>query len=369
MTDALSLAARHTQGDFALDMAFKTPLTGTTALFGPSGSGKTTLLRILAGLTTPDEGRITLGSETWLDTARSLNRPPHARPVGIVFQDTRLFEHLSVAGNLAFAARRSGSAETDSITKTLDLAPLLARAPRDLSGGEAQRVALARTLLTKPRLLLLDEPMSGLDARRKAEIMPYLARLAETYRTPTILVTHAIDEVAQLAGRTVLIDGGRLVAQGPTEEILSSPELQPLTGRFEAGAFVTANVTGHDPEVHLTRLTLGEAALFMPMLRYLTPGDAVRLRIRARDVALALERPTGISIRNCLPATITAIDAEPETAFAEVTLTSGPATLRARITRASVADLGLAPGMEVQALIKSVTFDRRGLPRPVAETP
>ena len=367
--DRLAFEATHRLGSFALNATFDTPLTGVTALFGPSGSGKTTILRILAGLLRPDQGRVSFGASNWLDTARRIHVPAHRREVGLVFQDTRLFPHRNVLGNLTFAQSRSGATDAylDDVIASFDLAALTGRAIHDLSGGEKQRVALARTLLSRPRLLLLDEPMAGLDTRRKVEIMPYLAGLGARFGIPIILVSHALEEVAQLAETIVLLDGGQVVAQGQADDILESTDLQAMTGHFEAGSRITASVLAHDRYTRLTHLSLGTQTLTMPMLDGLMPSDEVRLRIRARDVSLAIERPSGISIRNIIGAVITSIVEEEDTAFAEVTLGTADARIRARITRASVYDLGLAEGMNVYALIKSVSFDRRGLaPRGMA---
>lgn len=361
--DRLSFEAEHKLGAFELNAAFEMPVSGVTALFGPSGSGKTTILRILAGLERPKKGRVTFGEHVWLDTARRKFIPTHKREVGLVFQDTRLFAHRNVRGNLAFAQSRSGATDgyLADVVEAFDLADLTERATTDLSGGEKQRVALARTLLSRPRLLLLDEPMAGLDTRRKAEIMPYLAGLSRRFSIPIVLVSHSIEEVVQLAETMVILDRGQVAAQGAADDLLERADLQALTGRFEAGSRITASVLAHDRYTRLTKLSLGTQTLTMPMLEGLVPSDKVRLRIRARDVAIATERPKGISIRNIIGGVITGITEEEDTAFAEITLDTGDGRIRARITRASVGDLDLVTGKNVYALIKSVSFDRRGL--------
>ncbi len=357
--------ARLAFGGFALDASIDTPLIGTTALFGPSGGGKSTLLRIIAGLEARAKGRVSFGGKVWADSSRDIWISPHQRPVGFVFQDGRLFAHLDVIGNLRYADRRAedGSITCDAVIDALALEPLLQRRPDTLSGGERQRVALGRTLLTRPRLLLLDEPLSALDMARKADILPYLRDVPNAFGIPSLYVSHAIEEVVQLADTMIVLVDGKVQAIGPTADILERIDLQAITGRFEAGAMLQATVTGQDDAYKLTRLELEGQALTMPMLTALRPGDAVRLRVRARDVTLALTRPTAISSRNLLAGTVDAIAAEAETAFAEVTVAVGEQRLRARVTREAVDTLGLTPGIAIHALIKSASFDRRGLIR------
>jgi molybdate transport system ATP-binding protein len=349
---------------FRLRFAGELPLAGITGLFGPSGCGKSTLLRIVAGLERHASGRVACAGETWQGGADGRFVPPHRRGVGYVFQDARLFPHLTVAGNLAFAERRSrraGSAiRTAEVVEALDLGPLLGRRTTGLSGGERQRVAIARALLGRPRLLLMDEPLAALDHRRKGEILPYVERLPAVFGLPMIYVTHAIDEVSRLTERLVLMSGGVCTAIGPTADLMTRLDLQPATGRFEAGSVITARIVGRDRAFRLTRLELEGQTLLMPEVD-LALGERVQLRIRARDVALATVRPTGISIRNILEGTIAELVLEPETAFAETLVAVGNARLRARITRAAVAELDLRPGRPVFALVKSVSFDRRAL--------
>ena len=349
--------------DFALRLRHAFALAGVTALFGPSGSGKSTLLRILAGHETRARGHVRFDGAVWQDDRICL--PAHRRGAGYMFQDARLFAHLSVRGNLAYAVRRAPVTEPGpglpEVVDMLDLGPLLERRTQQLSGGERQRVALGRTLLSRPRLLLMDEPLAALDLRRKAEIMPHIAALPQRFGMPVIYVTHAVDEVVRLADRMTVLSAGRVLASGDVAETLARLDLQPATGHFEAGAALAGRVAGHDRAMHLTRVDLGGQMLEMPGVD-LPAGDAVRLHVRARDVALALTRPTGISIRNILEGRIVEIAEEQGRAFAEVRLDIGGQVLRARLTRAAVAALGLATGMQVWALIKSVAFDRRALP-------
>jgi len=359
----LSFDLRMAFDGFALEVAHDLPLQGITALFGPSGSGKSTLLRILAGLEAGAQGRIAFDGETWQDRGAGITPlPAHRRGAGFVFQDARLFPHLDVAGNLRFAERRSRTAGSrislDHVVEALDLRPLLDRHPHALSGGERQRVAIGRTLLARPRLLLMDEPLASLDLRRKVEILPHIEQLPANFGVPIIYVTHAVDEVVRLASGMIVLDKGRKIAAGPVAAILERLDLPSVTGRFEAGVVLTARVTGHDRDFHLTALDLCGQPIVMP-LADLPVGSTVRLRVRARDVALAIARPTGLSVRNVLAGTLTELVEQPDSAFAETSIDIGGAALRARITRAAAADLALAVGQPVYALVKSVSFDRR----------
>ncbi len=357
----LSVDIRLALAGFSLEVAHGFELGGITALFGASGAGKSMLLRVISGLERGASGRVEFGGEPWQGAGRFV--PAHKRGVGYVFQDSRLFEHLDVAGNLRFAARRSGSGRFDAVVKTLDLAPLLARRVAALSGGEQQRVAIGRTLLGAPRLLLMDEPMAALDHHRKARLLPYIARLPEAFGLPVIYVTHSVEEVTRLADRMVVLAAGKVLAAGGVAETLARLDIAEASGKFEAGSVVRAVVTGQDARFRLTELSLAGQALSMPASA-VDIGAELRLRIRARDVAIAVEKPEGLSIRNVLEGRVLEIMQEAETAFAELLLEIGDGQrLRARITRASVAELGLRVGQPVFALVKSVSFDRRALPK------
>lgn len=347
---------------FSLEVDHVFPRQGVTALFGASGSGKTSLLRTIAGLERTASGRVLFEDETW--QAKADFRAPHLRDVGYVFQEPRLFPHLTVAGNLNFAERRSRSPESlfglDEVVRALDLQGLLHRSPVSLSGGEARRVSMGRALLSRPRLLLMDEPLTGLDAERRNEILPFVELLAGRFSVPIIYVSHAIEEVARLAEHMLVLSEGRVVAHGAVQEVLERIDLGPVTGRFEAGAVLSATVLGHDETFQLTHIETSGQSLSIPRAQ-VAPGSELRLRVRARDVSLAVKYPEGLSIRNVLKGTVADISEEPETAFAEVAVKLPMGTLRARITRASVHDLSLCPGTAVYALIKSIAFDRRSI--------
>ncbi len=341
--------------------------TGIVAVMGASGSGKSTLLRALAGLETAARGRLVLAGQVLLDSAAGIAVPAHRRGIGYVFQDARLFTHRSVVGNLRYALSRArvgpAAPAFDDVVAALDLAPLLGRRVSGLSGGERQRVAIARALLANPRLLLLDEPLAALDMKRKAELLPYIRQLPVHFGIPLIYVSHAVEEVAQLADEVLILNAGRVVARGEVRAVLEQPEAEAVSGHFEAGVLLDGRVLGHTPDYALTEVSVAGQRLSLPHIDA-APGTPVRLRVRARDVAIALQRVEGVSIRNQLQGTVLRIDAEPASAYAELLLAlrgpDGP-HLRARITREAVAVLGLTVGQPVWALVKGVSFDRRVL--------
>jgi len=360
----------HEPGAFRLDVDLEAPADGVTALFGRSGSGKTSILKAMAGLLRPRQGRVILRDDVLLDTEAGVDVPVDRRRLGMVFQDGRLFPHLSVRRNLLYGA--PGSPELaaeppslDAVVERLGLGPLLDRRPTTLSGGERQRVAIGRALLMKPRALLMDEPLAALDAERKAEILPMLADLQALRRVPILYVSHQMDEVVRLADTLALVDNGRIVASGPVEDLTSRLDLRPLTGRHEAGAVLRGVVSRIEPEWDLATVAVGQDTLTVPA-RAMRPGIEVRIRIRARDVTLALDRPTGMSVLNALPTTVVETS-EADGPHIDVRLRLGDGQwLWARITRKSAAALGVAPGRPMIALIKTVAIDRHSLAPPPA---
>lgn len=350
----LRITLQHRFEGFALDVAFEAP-AGVTALFGRSGSGKTTVINAVAGLLRPEQGQVAADNVTLLDTARGINLAPHRRRIGYVFQDARLFPHLTVRQNLLYGrwfAPTGPGVSLDRIVDLLGIAPLLARRPGTLSGGEKQRVAIGRAILSNPRLLALDEPLAALDEERKAEILPYLERLRDELHLPILYVSHSMSEVARLANTVVLMEAGRVTASGPTAEILSDPATAPGLGLREAGALLTARVAAQD-EDGLTRLDSATGPLWLP--RVAAPlGTNLRIRILAQDVMLATTRPEGISALNILPATVRDIR-QGNGPGALVRLDAGGEVILARITRRSVGALALAPGKSVFAVLKAVS--------------
>jgi molybdate transport system ATP-binding protein len=359
----LDVVVRKQLGGFRLDAAFRTEAHGVTALFGRSGAGKTSIVAAIAGLLRPDEGRIVTAGEVLYDSASGIDVPVERRRVGYIFQDARLFPHLTVRDNLRYGWKRASPAHRpvafDAVVELLGVAQLLDRRPARLSGGEKQRVAIGRALLAQPRVLLMDEPLASLDAERKSEILPYVERLRDELRILIVYVSHAVEEVIRLANTVVLVDGGRVVAQGTPESLSQRLDLRPLLGRFEAGAVIDARVAAHDDERLITRLEFGDQALILPRLDA-APGARLRVRTRARDVILAVDRPTALSAQNVLAGRIVEI-AEESGPYAEVKVELGAGAIVARVTRDSVKRLGLVPGQPVYAVVKSVAIDGHAL--------
>jgi molybdate transport system ATP-binding protein len=356
---SVAVSLKHDFGSFALDVAFEARDACVTALFGPSGAGKTSVVNAIAGLIRPKEGRIVIGDRVVLDTAAGIFVPPRLRRTGYVFQDARLFPHLTVEENLLFgwkrAARRAGPQAMDEVWAMLGLDHIKARYPRALSGGEKSRVALGRALLASPEILLLDEPLAALDTARRNEILPYLERLRDEARLPMIFVSHAFDEVARLAHEIVVLRNGRVVKQDSVFAMATAEDARGLFGAAPLGALLDAVVeTRHDSE-GLCTLSFGGGRLRISNFAH-EAGTKVRVRVRAEDIMLAAEEPHGLSANNILPATVVAIH-DADSANADVQLSCGGTPMMARITRASVQRLGLAANQTVFAIIKSVTVD------------
>jgi molybdate transport system ATP-binding protein len=354
---SLAVQLRHRFPSVHLDVAFEVPTPGVTVLFGPSGSGKSTIISAAAGLLRPDECRIVLDDQVLGDTASGVWLPPERRRMGLVFQDARLFPHMSVMTNLRFGLRRSarGPVQFDDVVELLGIGGLLRRRPHTLSGGERQRVAIGRALLAQPHLLLMDEPLASLDSARKAEIMPYLARLKTGLRLPILYVTHSLDEVAQLADSIVLIEAGRAVGCGLLSDIVARADL-PLAQSDDAGAVLVCHVVQHDVARELSRLEGSGATLWVPLLDA-SLGAERRVRIPAREVVLAGEQPESISLHNIVPGEVRRItgDRASRSVLVEIALAGG--ALISRVTPDAIVRLALAPGRPVLALIKSTSIE------------
>ena len=357
----MEIQIKRQQGEFLVDAAFRGAESGVTALFGPSGAGKTSIVNMVAGLARPDSGRIAVNGLCLFDSARGVDLPPERRRIGYVFQDGRLLPHLSVKSNLTYGMRLTPAdrrfVDVDGVVDLLGIGHLLDRRPARLSGGEKQRVAIGRALLTSPAMLLMDEPLASLDASRKAEVLPFIMRLSRKFAIPILYVSHSLDEILNLADHLVILDGGRAAASGDLAELLSRPELQGRLGSEDIGAVIETVVDDAIDGSGLTRLRFGERLLNVPAID-VPHGTPVRVRIAARHVAIALEAPANTSFQNVFSGRIDAV-LDKGDIFVDIRLDIG-CPLWARITRRSFASLGLKQGQSVVAMIKSVALSLGG---------
>jgi molybdate transport system ATP-binding protein len=363
----LRVELRKRRGDFALEVAFSAPTPGITALFGRSGCGKSTLISLIAGLLPADGGRVMVGDDLLYDGSRNLSVDARHRRMGVVFQDARLFPHLSVRANLEYGARRvpRGVARPiafDDVVGLLGLEPLVARRPHELSGGEKQRVALGRALLAQPRLLLLDEPLASLDQARREEVLPYFERLRDAFSMPIVYVSHQFDEVLRLATRVVLLDAGRVVADGDIATVSRDPHLRAIVGPDSVGAVVAGHVESVDA-TGLASVRVGDSVLTVE-LDGAVAGQRIQIQVLARDVIVASEFPRALSVRNVVAARVVSITADGGRSAGSsagnsvlVELDIGrTSTLLARITARASLELSLSVDKQVWALIKAVSL-------------
>jgi molybdate transport system ATP-binding protein len=350
--DGLNLNLELRQGSFTLhgQLALDPPVMG---LFGPSGCGKSTLLRAIAGLVRPRAGYIRLGGETLFDAERNIHVPPHRRRVGLVFQDSQLFPHLSVEHNLRYgytlltAARQRFTVA--QIVELLDLGPLLPRRPRHLSGGEKQRVALGRTLLASPRLLLLDEPLAALDEGLKQQILPFLRRVRDELGLPMLYVSHAINEILFLTPHLAVMEQGRILGQGPFLDVIRQEHVLGLARSLGLENVLQVTISRHEPAMGCTTVRYDDHELHVP-LSALPPGTPTWVALRAADVALARQPVTAITIQNQVPGRITRLQRIADRVLVEVDI---GAPIVAEITVKAVHDLQLAEGDAVYCLFKA----------------
>ncbi|MEZ5666731.1 MAG: molybdenum ABC transporter ATP-binding protein [Alphaproteobacteria bacterium] len=349
-----------TRGAFALDVAFAAEPGRITALFGPSGCGKTTTINCVAGLDRPSRGRIAIGGSVVFDAAARIRLAPERRRVGYVFQEGRLFPHMTVRDNLLYGRRRSrrgaGGPQPELVIELLGLAALLDRRPAGLSGGERQRVALGRAILADAEVLLLDEPLAALDAARKAQILPFIEELRDRLGLTMLYVSHDLREVARIADRMLMMDGGRIVAAGPVSALSQSEEHHARFVAVDGGTVLDAQVCGKDLVHEMLELRLAGRVIRVPGFPA-SVGARVRLRIDPQDVAIAVSEPSGLSIRNIIPGSVRAL-VPFGPAQADVAIACGDSVIWARVTVRAVHELGLAPGKPVFALVKAVAVDR-----------
>jgi molybdate transport system ATP-binding protein len=354
----LRVDVRKRRGDFALDVSFHAPVPGITALFGRSGCGKSTLIALIAGLLSPDSGRIQVGEDVLADSDRDYELDARHRRIGVVFQDARLFPHLSVLGNLQYGAKRLPRGTPtpigfDDVVALTGLGALLSRRPHELSGGEKQRVALGRALLAQPRLLLLDEPMASLDLARREELLPYFEKLRDAFAIPIVYVSHQFDEVLRLATRVVLMDAGRVLADGDLAAVSRHRALRAIVGPDAVGAVLSGIVEGTD-DAGLTVVRVGDAAFTVD--DSLAVGQRIQIQVLARDVIVASARPSGLSVRNVVAARVVSLTPDVGRAVLVELDIGRTSTLLARITARAAQELGLVADKQVWALIKAVSL-------------
>lgn len=353
------------RGGFDLRAAFAVTSPGITALFGPSGCGKTSVIQSIAGLLEPDRGRIDLDSTCFFDSNRRVHVSAEKRGIGCVFQDARLFPHLSVKANLGYGERRStrpAIATFGQVVELLKLHTLLERRTAHLSGGERQRVAIGRALLSRPRLLLLDEPLASLDAARRGEVLPYLEQLRDQLAIPMIYVSHQYDEILRLATSLVLMREGSVTAQGTVSELSHSSELRHLVGSDLTGTVIDARAVERD-ESGLMRVSVGSGELHIPADGCIA-GQAMRLHLLARDVIIATDAWTTSSIRNRIAGTVARIERESVASdLIGIDIGAGQRLL-ARITPAATKALGLHAGLPVWAMIKAAALQGHSFAAP-----
>lgn len=350
------------RSDFSLDVDLQLPARGISMVFGASGSGKTTLLRCVAGLESAQSAHVEVGEMVWQDTQAGINTPTWQRPLGYVFQEASLLEHLDVQANLQYGLRRSRTGGQDAqagrqladAIELLGIGALLNRRVQTLSGGERQRVAIARAIATQPRLLLLDEPMASLDPARRQEVLPWLERLRDELHTPMLYVTHSASEVARLADVVVVMAGGRAVSVGPAADLFASDSAQQLLGE-EPGVLLLGTVNALDVPWQLAQVGFDGGSIWLRQ-GALTLGTQVRLRVLARDVSIATTAPQHTSIQNLLPCTVVSSMPDSHPSQCIVRLQCGSSVIQARITARAAHTLGLAPGMPVWAQLKSVAL-------------
>lgn len=372
MSDGLSINIRRRLDAFRLDVQLETG-TGLTGILGPSGAGKSMLLSCVAGLSRPEAGHIHLNGQPLFDHGKRIDLSPEFRGIGYVFQDARLFPHLTVRSNLTYSKRKSEEPPVtfDQVVHLLNLGHLIERRPHHLSGGEKQRVAIGRALLSNPRVLLMDEPLASLDMARRREIMPFLERVHREVGIPILYVSHNLDEIVRLADTVAIMREGKVEAEGPVDTVLSRIDVQNLVmgvdgadGPSEPVTIIRGTVGATD-EDGLTELSTPLGHLTASNI-HLPQGEEVRLRIRARDIVIATQSPDHLSIQNSFSGEIgTMMEAGPSQVDVLIRVPNhapSPQALWARITRRAALQLDLKPETPVWALIKAVVLANDATP-------
>lgn len=352
-------------GETDFDINLELPCNKISALFGRSGAGKTTLINVISGLVTPDQGKVQIGDHVLFDSERGINLPTHKRKIGYVFQDSRLFPHFSVLGNLMYGVDEKDQSYFKAVVDLLNIEPLLKRFPASLSGGEKQRVAIARALLSKPNLLLMDEPLASLDMPRKREVMPFLEELSDKVKIPIVYVTHSLQEILRLAQHLVIIDNGRVRTSGYLEDVWASQAMRPWQSFSDQSSLFRGKIATHHDKYALTCVSLAPNASLWVQKIDGEPGTPIRLQVRANDVSIALEEPKGTSIRNILPATVSSIEvfntSDDKQSISVSLKLDDECYLSATITPWALDDLNLRVGDRVFAQVKGVSVTQRDI--------
>ncbi|MBW1253609.1 molybdenum ABC transporter ATP-binding protein ModC [Pantoea allii] len=348
----LTLNFAQRLGEHQLEIDVTIPASGITAIFGVSGAGKTSLINAIGGLTRPQRGRIQLNDRILFDAEQQVALPPEKRNIGYVFQDARLFPHYSVRGNLRYGLSTSMKSQFDSLVALLGLNPLLNRFPLSLSGGEKQRVAIGRALLSAPDILLMDEPLASLDLPRKRELMPYLQTLAKQVDIPVLYVSHSLEEILQLADNVLVLDEGKVKAFGPLERVWSSSAMRPWLPASDLTSVLRVQVLEHHPDYPMSALSLGDQHIWVSRVN-LPVKSPLRIRIASADVSLTLQPAQNSSIRNVLPAQVVELIEVGDQV--EVKLRIGISELWARISPWARDELNIRPQQWLYAQIKSVS--------------
>ncbi len=344
--------------NFSIKMNESIPSSGITAIFGRSGAGKTSIINLISGLLTPDSGTIQVGDALLFDAEKGVNLPIEKRQIGYVFQDPRLFPHMTVEKNLKYSQRTGNRNKFNEIVSFLDIEPLLQRYPKDLSGGEKQRVSIGRALLSDPKLLIMDEPTASLDLPRRQELISYLLRLTKNLQIPVLYVSHSLDEILQLADHMLLLDKGKVLANASLEAVWASEHMRPWFSLKEQSSLVMGRIVEHQKEYGLTQMDLEGQCVWVP-LHHEEKGAMIRVRIFASDISVVKSRPKDSSIRNIIPVVIDAVLPVPGNAFlCHLILRIVDQTLLANITRWASDELCLCSGMPVFAQIKGVSITK-----------
>lgn len=349
----LELRAIKRHPGFTLDVSLVCPDGMVTALFGKSGSGKTTIIDMMAGLVKPDSGRIAVGDKLLFDSYQNINIPAPRRNAGYIFQDGRLFPHMTVESNLRYGMKGKTGVNFNTVVELLGIRDLLARRPHKLSGGEKQRVAIGRALLSSPDFMLMDEPLSALDTARKQELIPFIARMVEKFSIPVVYVTHNLDEMLSLCDNAIIMDNGRCMDSGSVENVVSNPANMPYLGLTGRVTVIKARACGQ----HESRgIIFDNGRIHIPTSQY-KPDTKLRVTLKSEDVTISVKKPEGLSARNIIRGRVMSMDETPDGAVG-IKLDIG-VVIYATITKEAVNELSIENGSEVYAILKTIALSRR----------